>query len=103
MRKVGIVRLWLDLEDESGGESSMTTEGMAQEDAVGKEGVGDEQEPIGGDDSETVRTLNNRWPCESSFGMTVAGDEAGNLMFDEELVKLGEQVPETLVGPAALG
>ena len=103
MRKVGIVRLWLNLEDESGSESCMTIEGMAQEDAVGLEGVGDKQEPTGGDDSEMVRTLKNSWSGVSAFGMTIAGDEAGDLMFDEELVKFGEQMPETLIGPTTIG
>jgi hypothetical protein len=39
----------------------------------------------------------------TAFGGTVADEEAGDVMFDQTLVKVREQAGETLVGPAALG
>ena len=38
----------------------------------------------------------------AAFGSRVADEEAGDVAFDEALVEVGEQVAETLVGPAAV-
>ncbi len=49
-----------------------------------------------------IRSFKNRWSGMSAFCMTIAGDEAGDVVFDEELVEIGEQMAETLVGAAAI-
>jgi hypothetical protein len=43
-----------------------------------------------------------RWTGVSAFGMTIAGDEAGDAVFDEVLVDVCEETPEILVCPASI-
>ena len=55
-----------------------------------------------GDGGEVFGTFKDGWAGVSAFGMTMAGDEAGDVVFDEVLVKVGEETSEMLVGAAAV-
>ena len=70
---------------------------VAQEEAIGLHGIGREEQTTGGDGGEMIRTLKNGWSGVSPFGMTIAGDEAGNVVLNEELVEVCEQMTETLL------
>ena len=102
MGKIGIFRRWLDLECEGWGEGGVTIEGMGKEEVVGLHWVGGEQEATDSDGGEVIRSFKDGWAGVSTLGMTIAGDEAGNVVFDEALVEVCEQVAETLVGPATV-
>src|SRR5579859_2207945 len=75
---------------------------MTQEEAIRVEWIGREEQTAGGNFGKLVGTFKNGWPGVSTFGWTIADDDAGNVVVDKLLVKVCEEMTETLVGPAAL-
>jgi hypothetical protein len=49
-----------------------------------------------------IRSFKDRWSGVASFGVTITGEEAGDVVFYEVLVQVCEQVTEMLVGPASI-
>ncbi len=49
-----------------------------------------------------IRSLKNGWSGMSATGMTIAGDETGDVVLDKVQLQVCEEMVETLVGPAAL-
>jgi hypothetical protein len=67
----------------------MATEDVAQEETMGLEGIGGKQETADGDGVEVVGSFEDGWLGKTTFSMTVAGDEAGDVAFDKVLVEVG--------------
>jgi hypothetical protein len=92
----------LYLEWEGRSEVSVTVKVMTEEEVIRLHWVGREKETADGDVEEVFWALKNGWSGVSTFGMTIAGDEAGDVVFDEALIEAGEQTMEVLIGPAFL-
>ena len=88
------------VELERGNEGGVTTESVAEEDVVGLHGGGGQEDATGRVGGEVVGALQDGWAGVAAFGVTGTGDEAGDGVFDAVLVEIGEEVTETLVGPA---
>ena len=78
----------------------MTVEGVAEEETVRLEWVGGKEQATGGDSEEVVGTFESGGSGMAAFGAAGAGEEAGDVAFDEVLVEVGEEVGEALVGVA---
>jgi hypothetical protein len=100
MRKFDVFGYGMDVECEGGSEVGVTIEVMTQEEMIGLHRVGCEEETTDSDVVEAVRAFKNGWTGVTSFGVTVAGDETGDIVFNEALVEGGEQPVEALVCPA---
>jgi hypothetical protein len=96
--EIGIGGQGLDVEGECGGEGAVLVEGMAEQDVLGLHGIGGEQEMAGGDGGKVVGFFERGGLGMAAFGATVAQEEAGDAVVDEEMVEIGEQVAETLFG-----
>ncbi len=86
------------MEDERGGEGAVLVEGMAEQDVRGLHGIGGEQEMADGGGGKVVGFFERGGLGMAAFGATVAQEEAGDAVVDEEMVEIGEQVAETLFG-----
>lgn len=82
-RKVGIGRIWLDLEREGGGESPVAICYVAEEETIRLQRVGGEPEATLGEVLEMVRSFKNGRAGVSAFGRAVANKEAGDVVLDE--------------------
>ena len=100
MREGGILRVRQDLEGECGGEGGVAALGVAQEDAMGLEGVTREQETTGGEGEEVVGSFKDGWSGMTAFGATVANEYTGDIACDEALVEVGKELGEAPIGPA---
>ncbi len=102
VRKMGICRPWSDLERESWGEGSVGILVVGKEKVIRLEGVRGEEQTTGSDSNEMVGAFEESWSGVTTFGSAVADEEAGDVAFDEALVEIGEEMAETLVGPAVI-
>jgi hypothetical protein len=100
VREIGVVREGLDLEDEGWGRGSVATQGVAEEEAVGQEGVVGEEEAADGGGEEVVGAFEDGGASVTATGGAVADEEAGDMLFDEAEVEIVEQMAEALVGSA---
>jgi hypothetical protein len=102
VRKVGMVWERLDAECEGRSEGRVAGSPLAEKQAIGLHGVGGKEETADGDGGEMVGLFERGGSGLFAFGTTMAGEETGDVAFDETLVEVGEQVGEVLVGEAAL-
>lgn len=68
----------------------MTVDGVAQEETVGFDGVGGEEETADGDDGEMVAAFEGGGFGVSASGVAVAHEQAGDAAFDQVLVEVRE-------------
>ncbi len=76
--------------------------GVAEEKAVGLDGVGREEEATDGDGGEVVGLFESGWSGLFAFGPAVAHEQTGDIAFDESLVEVYEQTTEILIGGTRL-
>jgi hypothetical protein len=75
---------------------------MAEEEEIGLDRVGSEEQATGGNGGEVVGLFQGRWSGVFATGSTVAHKETGDIAFDESLIEIYEQMTEVLVGGARL-
>ena len=102
VRQVGVVGMWLNLEDEGREEGAMVALGVAQKEVFGLEGVGGKQETADRDGGEEVGVFQDGWSGVAAFSRTTANEEAGDVAFNELLVEVEEQIAEAVVGATLL-
>ncbi len=100
VRKVGIIRERLDLEDKGWGEGRMDIRYVAQKELVGLHRMVGEQQTADGVSQEAFGAFADGGTGVAAFGRTVANKEAGDVVFDQVLIEIGEETPDALVGPA---
>ena len=100
--KVGMVWQGLDVEFESWGKGGMTIEGVAEEETIGLEWIGGKKQTADGNGGEVVGFFEGGGSGVTAFGTAMAGEETGDVTFDEMLVEIGEEMGEALVGPAVV-
>jgi hypothetical protein len=98
VRKVGMVWERLDAECEGWGKGRVATPGLAEKQTIGLHGIGGKQETTDGDGGEMVGLFERGGSGLFALGTTMAGEETGDVAFDEALIEVGEQVVEVLVG-----
>ena len=80
----------------------MTADGVAQEETIGFDGVGGEQETADANGGEMVGSFHDGWSSMSPSGRTIANEKTGNVALDESLVEVREEMGETQTGEATL-
>jgi hypothetical protein len=89
------------LEGEGGGEGSVATEGMAEEEVIRLYGIRRKEKTARGDGDEVVGLFKDGRPGLFSLCSTIADEETGNVALDEALVEGCKELAEVLVGEAA--
>jgi hypothetical protein len=102
VRNGSVCRERQNVEDESGSESRVAREGVAQEEAIGLEGVMSKQETTDSDGEEAPGAFEGRGSGVTAFSRTAANKQAGDVACDQALIEIGKQMGEALVGPATV-
>jgi hypothetical protein len=80
----------------------MDTLDVGEQEGGGLHGVTGEQELAGCDREETPGAFEERGSGPTASGGAVTDKQAGETAFGQVLIEIGEQVSETLIGPALI-